>query len=132
MDAQTHVWFVKEIKPGIMQFWFENNEMQTGSWETTVDVQGLSDDRLALAHPEDGGGTRFSFSPYWIRLRGLPSGFWNKASAERLAPMFGKFRESVDIREPLFRDSSLTEENYCILGYQCSAIMNGMQTQGSG
>lgn len=97
-------WFVKEIRPGIMQFQFESQEdanrvlggrpwtfkgflMVIVAWPALKTIEELD----------------FSFSPFWIRLRGLPPGFLNEASAESVAPMFGRYlgyggREENDMR----------------------------------
>lgn len=85
-------WSVKEIKPGILQFKFgcrEDLERVFGGrpWMVKGSLMLLYQWPPFLTAEE----IEFRWSPFWLRLVGLPPGFQNFASAKELAGMFGRF-----------------------------------------
>lgn len=85
-------WFVKEIKPGLLQFNFRDKfdkERVLGGRPWTVKGSQLIIQNWPAMRTID--EISFDWSPFWLRLGGLPPGFHNLASAKELAPMFGRF-----------------------------------------
>lgn len=126
-------WNVKEIKPGLLQFRFEDcgdlMKVMGGRPWTIKGYQLLLKRWPANLTEEE---LDFSVSPFWVRMGGLPPGFLNIGSARELAPMLGTFlgfsgrpgndlkmRVDVNVEKALFSGFFLDRDNLPPLWIYC-------------